>query len=196
MRRVGFILNLLATALLIAVVALWLRSHRVADVLMWQQWRADAGGTYRATFRTLTSGRGVVGIDLTALTTAFPATSDAKPRFTWARADASQFRLPEETFWNRVGFGYVSETQSTQGLKDSTVTTRAYWLPHWLLAGAASLVPLRWAIALVTRARRRRRGLCARCGYDVRVSQGRCPECGEPLPVRSDGPASTGASAH
>ena len=128
MRRLGFILNLLAAALLVAIVALWLRSHHVADVLMWQQWRAGAGGTYRGTFRTVTSGRGVVGIDLTALTTAFPATSHAEPRFEWARADASKFRLPGESFWNRIGFGYVSESQSTRGLHDSTVTTRAYWM--------------------------------------------------------------------
>jgi hypothetical protein len=29
------------------------------------------------------------------------------------------------------------------------------------------------------RAMRRRRGLCARCGYDLRGSAGSCPECGE-----------------
>ena len=191
MRRLGLILNVIATMLLVAVVALWLRSHRVADVLMWQQWRADAGGTYRGTFRTLTSGRGVVGVDLTGLTTAFPATSDAKPKFEWTRADALQFRLPGETFWNRIGFGYVSQSQSAQGLNDSTVTTRAYWLPYWLLAVVASLIPLRWAIVLAIRARRRRRGLCAWCGYDVRVSAGRCPECGSALPATSRNPATT-----
>ena len=195
MRRMGFVLNVFATALLAAVVAMWFRSHRVADVLMWQQWRADAGRTYRGTFRTLTSGRGVVGIDLTDLTTAFPATADAKRKFEWTRADASQFLLPRETFWNRIGFGYVSEKQSAQGLKDATVTTRSYWLPYWLVVGVALVVPVRWLIALLTRARRRRRGLCARCGYDIRVSEGRCPECGEPLPGRPAPPTSTMSSA-
>ena len=185
MRRLRIILNLLATALFIAIVLLWIRSHRVADVLMWQQWRADAGGMYRGTFRTLTSGRGIAGIDLTDMTTEFPATSDGKPKFQWTRAPASEFRLPDETFWNRVGFGYVSDSQATEGLRNSTVTTRAYWLPYWFVAALASLVPLRWMIAVFVRARRRRRGLCAWCGYDVRVSEGRCPECGQPLPARS-----------
>ena len=129
---------------------------------MCQQWRAGAGSTYRGTFRTLTSGRGVVGLDLTDLTTAFPATSRPAPTFEWTRADAAQFRLPGETFWNRIGFGYVSESQAAQGLRDSTVTTRAYWLPYWLLAGVAALAPLRWMMRLAIRARRRRRGLCAR----------------------------------
>jgi hypothetical protein len=193
MRRLGLILNVLVTMLLVAVVALWLRSHLVADVLLWQHWSADLRGTYRGTFRMVTSGRGVLGIDLTELTTAFPARSQTKSRFEWSRGDASQFRLPDDTFWNRIGFGYASQSQTTQGLNDSTVTVRAYWLPYWLLAVVASVVPLRWVTLLVIRARRQRQGLCALCGYDVRVSEGRCPECGSALPSTGRNPTSTTA---
>jgi hypothetical protein len=52
------------------------------------------------------------------------------------------------------------------------------WLPHWLPILLLSAVP---AFALLSRLRRRRletRGLCTNCGYDLRASTDRCPECG------------------
>jgi hypothetical protein len=41
-------------------------------------------------------------------------------------------------------------------------------------------IPTGWAVArLVRHIRRRRRGLCPNCGYDMRASPDRCPECGQ-----------------
>jgi len=53
---------------------------------------------------------------------------------------------------------------------------------------ALCLRPMYWLFALGTRAafeRRVERGLCPRCGYDVRASVERCPECNEPIPPPS-----------
>jgi hypothetical protein len=55
--------------------------------------------------------------------------------------------------------------------------------PWWAITATLAGMPLIWLAAFVRRALRRRqrqsRGLCRVCGYDLRASGGRCPECGE-----------------
>ena len=53
--------------------------------------------------------------------------------------------------------------------------------PYWPLIAMASLPLAAWSISLHRRLRASRRlhkGQCVRCGYDLRASKDRCPECG------------------
>lgn len=54
----------------------------------------------------------------------------------------------------------------------------AWIIPYWPLAVATGALPLLWFPRFLRRAYRRRKGLCASCGYDLRASGDRCPECG------------------
>jgi hypothetical protein len=57
-----------------------------------------------------------------------------------------------------------------------------FWIPA-LVTGAGPLFYIGWRIA---RRSRSKAGHCAHCGYDLRATPGRCPECGtEPPPVRA-----------
>ena len=54
----------------------------------------------------------------------------------------------------------------------------------WVVAAITAMPPALWFWLVLTRPRRRRRrGACARCGYDLRGNPGvsACPECGNLL---------------
>jgi hypothetical protein len=90
---------------------------------------------------------------------------------------------PLITGWMHAGFGYVSAADTEYGFK-----YRACILPLWGLALAFALLP---AVRLPGFARtirggwRLSGGLCAVCGYDLRASPDRCPECGT-IPVKNE----------
>jgi hypothetical protein len=53
------------------------------------------------------------------------------------------------------------------------------------------LVWMPWAWRRVQREKRQRAGLCPKCGYDLRASPERCPECGT-QPTRPNSPPTPG----
>lgn len=51
-------------------------------------------------------------------------------------------------------------------------------IPYWILAGIWSVLPLYWIWKRYKTRSIRQPGRCSICGYDLRASKGRCPECG------------------
>jgi hypothetical protein len=87
-------------------------------------------------------------------------------------------RLAGRAGWWRWGFGYARE----QNLTPPLVFSHLLWVPHWfvlLISGSLSWVLVARLLRLRRKRLRARAGLCVECGYDLRASPQRCPECGK-----------------
>jgi hypothetical protein len=51
-------------------------------------------------------------------------------------------------------------------------------LPMWLLAIAFGILPTAYFVRWIRRIRQFPPGHCLQCGYDLRATPNRCPECG------------------
>jgi hypothetical protein len=95
-------------------------------------------------------------------------------------------RLALESATSYAGFRYASNDASIRrypGVSQRT-TERALLVPQWAIFLALSIAPAAWLylrlLPLLRRRHRQRHHLCQQCGYDLRGSSGRCPECGAP----------------
>jgi hypothetical protein len=182
------------TALLLtaATCILWSRSYRLSDRVTWTResghtsLRSAQGRVVFALYQADRTGR---PDDVRRLKydrdAAYPATLERLGVF-FLCSDATV----KLVHWDRAGFAWAHRRSS----RDLIVTAVA---PFWSVALATAASPLGWT-TLRLRARRRARrrknsGLCPACGYDLRATPYRCPECGA-IPLRnpkSDQPTSS-----
>src|SRR5687768_3586047 len=184
---------LLSTPLTVALLALWLRSYFVLDEVS----RVDETG---ATQALVSFGGSIHLIRCDTLAAARAASWDAYP-FS-GRATLGPLYDPLLAERRLLGFAQYVRPAVTRGtfLNGSSVelvpwlagsTYEAWVIPLWgptLVVSIPALVALtRWTRQIV----RRRRGQCVQCGYDIRATAVRCPECGGAIRVS---PATVGAA--
>ena len=174
--NLGTVTALLLTA---ATCILWSRSYRLSDRVTWTR---DSGQTSlrsaqgRVVFALYQADRTGRRGDVRGLKydrdAAYPATLELLGVFFLCSSDAT-VRL---VHWDRAGFAWTHRRSS----RDLIVTAVA---PFWSVALAIAASPLGWTTLRLRAARRRARhrknsGLCPACGYDLRATPYRCPECG------------------
>lgn len=86
-------------------------------------------------------------------------------------------------FWNRLGFRATSRPVPIVSTRLTIVSA-----PDWALAGLFGTLPFIYFLRIRRRRRMRNRQLacqCIACGYDLRATPDRCPECGALQPGKT-----------
>src|SRR5256885_13157669 len=81
---------------------------------------------------------------------------------------------------NAFGFGSASRhsSHSINGKIINGDRFEVFAVPYWSAAGPLALVAALSITRILRRARSAAMGLCVKCGYDLRATPDRCPECG------------------
>ena len=85
-------------------------------------------------------------------------------------------RMPLPPTWGPMAV--ASSGPPAAGTPTPVLTVRTVQVPFWPACAATALLPAVWLTRAARRRRRRRAGRCEACGYNLRGSPGRCPECG------------------
>jgi hypothetical protein len=113
-----------------------------------------------------------------------PAEPGAQPGWryaSWVHApDWSAWSRQGPRWWDRLGFGHYVGGNQSGGRVD------LYIFPYYAAAAASAMLPGLLLIRFLRTRRRFAKGLCPVCGYDLRATPQRCPECGTIVVRRRD----------
>jgi len=149
----------LSLLLFVATSILWVRGYSLGEGWI--------HGTDRHTFHILSVRNGIYIAWFKGMQNKTPSQ--------WFRRTASDYAQMFGGGWRFAGLGYVHH------IYNPPTPYAEFWawaIPHWLLLLASAPIPL-WRVIRWRASRRQRlEGLCSTCGYDLRATPGRCPECG------------------
>ena len=136
----------------VATFTLWMRSYWYIDAFSWQ---------HAAGYRQLSSERGRI------LLLMRPSLDDHAYGFA--------------TFPVFHRYGRLVGTRALGFVFYRGERAAFYEVPYWFISAFFLLLPLRAVsrrLRVIAGRRRMARGQCSQCGYDLRATADRCPECG------------------
>jgi hypothetical protein len=184
------LLTALSLLLCVAAAALWARSHVVADTLL-AKYVLDDGLPQQGGATLLWPAAHLYLVEwsfnadwgrLSVTHCTWPNTQlgleylpGVRPSWEWTRWPHPGHELRvRRTLLERIGIGLFIDGDGAP----QNHTLQAAEAPLWLVAGVFAALPAARGVARFRRRRKCAAGLCPSCGYDLRATPDRCPECG------------------
>jgi hypothetical protein len=197
--RVSNITAALSLVLCVALLMLWVRSYGSGEMLRYGKVFAP-GRPLKVRTITFTSAAGRIELAVAKEHIYLENYSAPSEGISYWHEDSPQpstYQL--KMGWQRefLGFGILKDWENRPSITTLvyvitgipygvpmkplgwTESLYRFWLPHWAFVILAAALPLLRSFRWNQRRRRRARGLCVVCGYDLRGSGEKCPECGE-----------------
>ena len=169
--RLFTIASAFSLALCITTAILCARSYRTGD--QWQ-WMDRGDGRKNDHFNALSVEGGCAAFER------FPCTYGHGEMWHFKPTPRSIAEPPDyKVHRHALGFYLLGQPEGP---------TRGVVVPLWAIIAAAALLPSYHAAHRISRKRRFPSGQhCQKCGYDLRASKDRCPECGTDISRKTPG---------
>lgn len=174
-RRLFNLFSILSLMFFVTTAALWIRSRFISERLSWE-------GATRWDSIATSPGDFVVNLHHSTPSSRGPAYgfefSRESPPISVKNHEMAMLVLsvgPRDVWehWRFGGFVWVRWATPNRSTSISLAI-----VPMWPIILLTAMPPLAWLTDFRRRRARRRVGLCRRCGYDLRATPERCPECG------------------
>jgi hypothetical protein len=174
-RRLFTLLSALSLLLCMGTCLMWARSVGHIEYVHWSR---------PEFYAEMNNPDGVLGLEFSRDSLLYPIWQPNNGRYGWGfirspmpvGRDRASLSTPS---FNQWGFGFHWHKTRLGGAwryggRRLIIVYAPFWLPVLLTAAT----PACWATGAFRRRRRSRVGLCPVCGYDLRATPERCPECG------------------
>ena len=176
------LLNLVALIICVVLGVLWLHSYSVMDSIKFKCYRSPS--IYSSTtLKRMISVGSIEGELFVFFQWDVPEaeTPSEAPSRNWSCTRYTRKPQPNDLFsrtnllmpldkWGHLGFHYLD--------LGSPGEQWIVGIPLWLPFAMMMISPISWISARLQRQLRKRQSRCVRCGYDLRATVDRCPECG------------------